>query len=160
MGDITALSGSCKSMDTNVLLAIVTKWEDMGCMPGTTLEYLLLPRVHDMQKPSISQGLHPILLLALLVLMTSAYTSLGVSQDSNLWHQLLKASVYNSATSAIGAGRYNGIQRRFGWRHVEWSFTLCKVEGWVLEESQVQVAIVVSPRAGDSHKVGGEFAED
>ncbi len=51
-----------------------------------------------------------------------------------------------------GAGRYNRIQRRFG------GSILCKVEGWVLEESQV--ALFVSPRAGDSHKVGAEFAED
>jgi hypothetical protein len=34
----------------------------------------------------------------------------------------------------------------------------CKVEGWVLEEYQVD--LVVSPRAGDSHMVEGEFAED
>ncbi len=57
-----------------------------------------------------------------------------------------------------GAGRYNKIQRRFGSWDIEWCSILCKVEGWVLEESQV--ALVVSPRAGDSHKVGGEFAED
>ncbi len=56
-----------------------------------------------------------------------------------------------------GAGRLNGIQRRFGGRDVKWC-SILRVEGWVLEESQV--AIVVSPRAGDSHKVGGEFVED
>jgi hypothetical protein len=54
-----------------------------------------------MQKPSISQGLYPILLLALLALMTSAYTSLGVSQDLNTRHQLLKVSVDHSAASAV-----------------------------------------------------------
>jgi hypothetical protein len=57
-----------------------------------------------------------------------------------------------------GAGRYNGIQRRFGWWDVKRSSILWEVEGWVLEESQV--AFVVSPRAGDSHMVGGEFTED
>jgi hypothetical protein len=41
-----------------------------------------------------------------------------------------------------GAGRDNGIQRRFGGWDVEWCSILCKVEGWVLEESQV--ALVVS----------------
>jgi hypothetical protein len=55
-------------------------------------------------------------------------------------------------------GRYNGIQRRFGGWYVEWCSISCKVEGWVVEESQV--GLVVSPRAGDSHKVGGEFVED
>jgi hypothetical protein len=100
-GDTMAPSKSCRSKDTNVLLAIVTKWEDMSCTPGTTLGYLLLPRTHETQKPSASQGLYPILLLALLALMTSAYTSLGVSQDSNPQRQLLKASVYHSATSAV-----------------------------------------------------------
>jgi hypothetical protein len=54
-----------------------------------------------------------------------------------------------------GAGRYNGIQRRFGSWYVEWCSITCKVKGWVLEESQV--ALVV---ARDSHKVGGEFTED
>jgi hypothetical protein len=83
MGDATALSELCRSTEMNVLLVIVTKWEDMGYTPGTTLGYSLLPRTHKMQKLSISQGLYPILLLALLASMTIAYTSLGVSQDSN-----------------------------------------------------------------------------
>jgi hypothetical protein len=100
-GDTTAPSKSCRSTNTNVLLAIVTKWEDMDCTPGTTPGYLSLPRTHKMQKPSFSQGLYPILLLALLALTTSAYTSLGVSQELNPQHQLLKASVYHSATSAV-----------------------------------------------------------
>jgi hypothetical protein len=81
--DTTAPFESCRSTDMNLLLASVTKWEDMGCTLGTTPEYLSLLRMHEMQKQSISQGLYPILLLALLALMTSAYTSLGVSQDSN-----------------------------------------------------------------------------
>jgi hypothetical protein len=101
MGDTTAPSESCRSTDTNVLLAIVTKWEDMGCTPGTTPGYLLLPRTHEMQKPNVSQGLYPTLLLALLASTTTAYTSLGVSQDSKPQRQLLKVSVYHSATSAV-----------------------------------------------------------
>jgi hypothetical protein len=62
------------------LLAIVAKWEDMGCTPGTTPEYSSLLRTHEIQKPSVSQGLYPILLLALSALTASTYTSLGVSQ--------------------------------------------------------------------------------
>jgi hypothetical protein len=58
--------------------------------------------MHETQKPSISQGLYPIPLPALLALTTSAYTSLGVSQDLNPQCKLLKASVYHSATSAVG----------------------------------------------------------
>jgi hypothetical protein len=91
----------CRSMDMNLLLASVIKWEDMGCTPGTTLEYLSLLQTHEMQKPSVSQGLYPIPLLALLALTTTAYTSLSVSQDWNPQPQLLKASVYHSATSAL-----------------------------------------------------------
>ncbi len=43
----------------------------------------------------------PILLLTLLALTTSAYSSLGVLQGLNPQRQLLKASVYHSATSAV-----------------------------------------------------------
>ncbi len=64
-----------------------------GLYPGHYSEIFITPRTHEMQKPSISQGLYPILLLALSALTTSAYTSLGVSQESYPWPQLLKASV-------------------------------------------------------------------
>ncbi len=111
-GDTTAPSKSCRSTDANVLLAIVTKWEDMGCTLGTTPGYLLLPRMHETQKPSFSQGLYPILLLALSASTTSAYTSLGVSQDSNPRRQLLKASVYHSATSALLVACVRGTTRQ------------------------------------------------
>ncbi len=74
--DTTAPFQLCRSTDTNLLLASVTKLEDMGCTPGTTPEYPLLLRTH---KPKVSQGLYPILLLALSASRTSAYTSLGVS---------------------------------------------------------------------------------
>jgi hypothetical protein len=46
-------------------------------------------------------GAVPIPLIALLALMTSAYTSLGVLQELNSQPQLLKALVYHSATSAV-----------------------------------------------------------
>ncbi len=45
-------------------------------------------------------GAVPIPLLALSALTTSAYTSLGVSQELNPQPQLLKVLVYHSATSA------------------------------------------------------------
>jgi hypothetical protein len=51
-----------------------------GLYPGHYSGIFIAPRMHEMQKPSISQGLYPILLLALLDLTTSAYTSLSVSQ--------------------------------------------------------------------------------
>jgi hypothetical protein len=100
--DTMALFELCRRTDTNLLLASVTKWEDMGCTRGTTQEYSLLLQMHKTQKPSVSQGLYPILLLALSALTTSAYASLGVFQDLNPQPQLLKASVYYSATSAQG----------------------------------------------------------
>jgi hypothetical protein len=99
--DTRAPYESCRSTDTNLLLASVTKWEDMGCTPGMTPEYSSLLQMHEMQKPSVSQGLYPILLLALSASTTRAYTCLGVSQDLNPQPQLLKASVYHSATSAV-----------------------------------------------------------
>jgi hypothetical protein len=34
--DALALFKLCRSKDKNLLLASVTKWEDMGCTPGTT----------------------------------------------------------------------------------------------------------------------------
>jgi hypothetical protein len=98
--DTTALFEPCRSTDTNLIFGSITKCEDMGCAPGTTPEYLSLLQTHKTQKPSVSQGLYPILLLALLASTTSPYSSLGVTQDSNPQRQLLKALVYYSATSA------------------------------------------------------------
>ncbi len=88
---------------------------------GNYPEHLSPPRAHKTQKPNISQktlgvfwklsrtfaaprstrnaetkrqsGAVPIPLLALLALMTRAYSSLGVSRESNPRHQLLKALV-------------------------------------------------------------------
>jgi hypothetical protein len=48
----------------------------------------------------VSVGAVPILLLALPALMTGTYSSLRVLQGLNPRRQLLKASVYHSATSA------------------------------------------------------------
>ncbi len=69
--------------------------------PGHYSGIFITSENNKMQKPSISQGLYPILLLASLALMTSTYTSLSVSQDLNPQCQLRKASVYHSATSAV-----------------------------------------------------------
>ncbi len=41
---------------------------------------------------------------------------------------------------------------------VERGSIACKVKGRVLKQSQV--TLVVSSKAGDSHQVGGEFAQD
>jgi hypothetical protein len=64
-----------------------------GLYPGHYSGIFVTPRMHKTQKPSISQGMYPVLLLALLASTTSAYTSLGVSQESYPRPQLLKASV-------------------------------------------------------------------
>ncbi len=64
-----------------------------GLYSGYYSGIFVAPRMHKMQKPSVGQGLYPILLLALSALTTSAYTSLGVSQESYPQPQLLKASV-------------------------------------------------------------------
>jgi hypothetical protein len=66
-----------------------------GLYPGYYPGIFVAPRTHEPQKPSVSQGLYQILLLALLALTTSAYTSLGVSQESYPQPQLLKVSVYS-----------------------------------------------------------------
>ncbi len=55
-------------------------------------EHSSLPRMHETQKPSISQGLY-ISLLVLSASTTSIYSSLGVSRESNPRPWLLKASV-------------------------------------------------------------------
>jgi hypothetical protein len=62
---------------------------------GNYPEHSLLPRTRETQKPSVSRqsGAGPILLLALLASMTSAYSSLGVSRESNPQPQLLKVLV-------------------------------------------------------------------
>jgi hypothetical protein len=111
MGDTMAPSKSCRSTDTNVLLAIITKWEDMGCTPGTTPGYSSLPRTHKTQKPSASQGLYPILLLALSALTTSAYTGLGVSQDSNPQCQLLKKRQSTTQPHQLRVCRIQGAEK-------------------------------------------------
>jgi hypothetical protein len=97
--DTVAPFESCRSTDTNLLLTTVTKWEDMGCTPGTTLEYSLLLQMYETQTQSVSLGLCPILLLALLASLTSAYTSLGVSQDSN--PQLGGATIKNYLVNRV-----------------------------------------------------------
>jgi hypothetical protein len=50
-------------------------------------------KMHETQKPSVGQGLYQSPLLALSALMTSAYSSLRVSRESNPQPQLLKALV-------------------------------------------------------------------
>ncbi len=64
-----------------------------GLYPGYYPGIFIAPRMHETQKPSVSQGQYLILLLALSASTTSAYTSLGVFQESYPRPQLLKASV-------------------------------------------------------------------
>jgi hypothetical protein len=52
-----------------------------GLYPRHYSGVFVAPRAHETQKSSIGQGLYPILLLALLALTTSAYSSLGFSQE-------------------------------------------------------------------------------
>jgi hypothetical protein len=64
--DTTAPFKLCRSTDTYLLLASVTKWEDMGCTPGTTPGYLLLSENTQNAETNYQLGAVPILLLALL----------------------------------------------------------------------------------------------
>jgi hypothetical protein len=82
MRDTTAPSKSCRSTDTNVLLATCNHMGRHGLYSRHYSGVFIAPRTHETQKPSVGQGLYPILLLALSALPTSAYTSLGVSQES------------------------------------------------------------------------------
>jgi hypothetical protein len=53
-------------------------------------------------------GAVPILLLAISASTAGAYSSLGVLQGLNPQYQLLKATVYYSATSAVERGAHHG----------------------------------------------------
>ncbi len=81
MRETTAPSESCRSTDTNVLLATRNQVGRHGLYPGHHSGIFVAPRTHKMQKPSVGQGLYPILLLALSASTTSAYTNLSVSQE-------------------------------------------------------------------------------
>ncbi len=79
-------------------------------------------------------GAVPILLLVILALMTSAYSSLNILQESNPQPQLLKALVYHSATSSAVAtyerwqismrGRTDQWRRHdvFSWYDQRWQY--------------------------------------
>ncbi len=82
MRDTTTRPKSCRSTDTNVLLVTCNQVGKHGLYPGNYSGIFVAPRIHETQKPSIGQGLYQILLLALSASTTSAYTSLGVSQES------------------------------------------------------------------------------
>ncbi len=57
-------------------------------------------------------GAVPILLLVVLASMTSAYSSLVILQGWNPQRQLLKESVYHSATSAVYILAYNSARKK------------------------------------------------
>ncbi len=71
-----------------------------GLYSGHYPEVFVAPENAQNAETKCWSGAVPILLLALLALMTSAYSSLGVLQGLNPRRQLLKASVYHLATSA------------------------------------------------------------
>ncbi len=59
------------------------------------------PKNEQNAETKCQSGAVPILLLVILASTTSAYSSLNISQESNPQPQLLKASIYHSATSAV-----------------------------------------------------------
>jgi hypothetical protein len=73
-----------------------------GLYSGHYSSVFVAPKNTQNAETKCQSGAVPILLLAILTSTTSAYTSLGVLQGLNPRHQLLKASVYHSATSAVG----------------------------------------------------------
>jgi hypothetical protein len=114
MRDTTAPSELCRSMDTNVLLATCNQVGRHGLYPGHYSRMFIAPRMHKMQKPSVGQGLYPILLLALSASTTSAFTSLGVSQESSPDLSYLKRQSNHSATSAVLPSIASGARMQMG----------------------------------------------
>jgi hypothetical protein len=89
--DTTAPFKSCRSTDTNLLLArnqVGRHWVYSGHNP----RIFVAPKNAQNAETKRWSGAVPIPLLALLALMTSAYASLGVSQELNPRPQLLKLS--------------------------------------------------------------------
>ncbi len=62
MRDTMAPSESCRSTDTNVLLATRNQVGRHGLYPGHYSGIFVAPRMQETQKPSVGQGLYPILL--------------------------------------------------------------------------------------------------
>jgi hypothetical protein len=91
---------SCRSMDTNLLLACNQAgrhWVYSGHYPRI---FVAPKNARNAETKHWSVAV-PIPLLALSASTTSTYTSLGVLQELNPQPQLLKVSVYHSALSAV-----------------------------------------------------------
>ncbi len=71
---------------------------------GHYSEVFVVPKNTQNAEIKCQSGAVPILLLALSASTTSAYSSLGVLQGLNPRRQLLKVSVYHSATSTGSTG--------------------------------------------------------
>jgi hypothetical protein len=69
--------------------------------PGHYPKILIAPKNAQNAETKHQSGAVPILLLVIPALLTSAYSSLNVLQESNPQPQLLKMLVYHSATSAV-----------------------------------------------------------
>ncbi len=72
-----------------------------GLYSGHYSEVFVAPKNAQNAETKHQSEAVPILLLTLLALTTSVYSSLGVLQGLNPQRQLLKASVYHLATSAV-----------------------------------------------------------
>jgi hypothetical protein len=82
-----------------------------GLYPGHYSGIFVNPKNAQNAATKRQSGAVPVLLLALLASTTSTYSSLGVLQGMNPRPQLLKASVYHSATSAVRASLFLPLTR-------------------------------------------------
>ncbi len=80
--------------------------------PGYYPRIFIAPKNAQNAETKRRSGAVPILLLVIPALTTSTYSSLNVLQESNPQPQLLKASVYHSATSAVMATRWRATTKR------------------------------------------------
>jgi hypothetical protein len=86
-------SRSRRARNTNYSILARNQARRHGVYSGHYPETFVAPKNAQNAETKRRAGAVPILLLALSASMTSAYSSLGVSQESNPQPQLLKASV-------------------------------------------------------------------
>ncbi len=89
------------AQNTNFILARRNWAERHWVYSGHYPRIFVAPKNAQNAETKHQPGAVPILLLAILASTTGAYSSLGVLQGLNPQRQLLKASVYHSATSAV-----------------------------------------------------------
>ncbi len=95
--------------------------------PGHYPRIFVAPKNARNAETKRRSGAVPILLLVIPASMTSAYSSLNVLQESNPQPQLLKASVYHSATSAETWSVCKTGQRSWG-RDTLYNRFLCEIQ--------------------------------